>query len=190
MANLRRLAAKQRADAARAAERLARRRAARIAKKVARTAAATDGLADLPVDVAVGIEINEPAKPEPAPAPTADDSVPALVERLATIRERIWRLRAMFAVSLSADCAIEANRYLQLFQDLAAQLRTKDPSKLEDLVRGHESLLLAPALPMKQMIPLDTQRLCEMRWEAMTQPTRSAPKRDVGYVPDGLGWMV
>jgi hypothetical protein len=94
----------------------------------------------------------------------------------------------MFAVSLSADCAIEANRYLKLFQDLASQLRAKDPSKLEDLVRGHESLLLAPALPIKQTIPLDTQRLCEMRWELSQATVRRAPKHPA--VSDGLDWLL
>ena len=138
--------------------------------------------------MAVGIEVNEPVKPEPAPAPTADDSVPGLVERLATIRERIWRLRAMFAVSLSADCAIEANRYLQLFQELAQRLREKDPSALEALTLGHESLLLSPPIPIKQSIPLDTQRLCEMRWELNQARSPRPPKRPT--VPDGLDWLV
>jgi len=92
----------------------------------------------------------------------------------------------MFAVSLSADCALEANRYLQIFQELAEQLKAKDPSKLEDLVRNHESLLLAPALPIKQSIPLSTQRLVELRWEAMTQPTQRAPKRPADEMRDGL----
>jgi hypothetical protein len=183
MTILQRLRAKQKADA----EHAAKRRAARIAKKVARAAAKDDGLNDLPLSVALAVELNPaPAKPEPETVPTADDSVAGLVSRLTAIRERIWRLQAMFAVSLSADCALEANRYLQIFQELAEQLKAKDPSKLEDLVRNHESLLLAPSLPIKQSIPLSTQRLVELRWEAMTQPTQRAPKRPADEMRDGL----
>lgn len=189
MANLRRLAAKQRADAARVAERLARRKAARIAKKVTRTAATTDGLADLPVDVAVGIELNGLGESVAAPAPViADDSVPGLVERLTTIRERIWRLQSVFAVSLSHDCLMEANRCLMLFQDLAERLKAKDADKLADLVRGHEALLLSPPIPVKQSIPLDTQRLCEMRWEITQAPSQRPPKPPA--VSDGLEWLL
>lgn len=188
MANLRRLAAKQKADAARAAEQAAKRKAARIARKVAREQA--DGLDDLPLEVAVAIELNsaQPVNPEGGPAFTADDSVPSLVERLTAIREKIWRLQATFAVSLSHDCLMEANRYLLLFQDLAGQLKAKDTAALEALTLGHESLLLSPPIPVKQSIPLSTQNLVETRWLAMTQPTHRAPKRP--SVPDGLDWLL
>jgi hypothetical protein len=185
------LKAKQKREAEDAERRRAvRSTAQRLRRKIARDAAQAGGLDDLPLDVALAIESNPaPAKPEPAPAATtADDSVPSLIERLTAIRERIWRLQAMFAVSLSTDCALEANRYLQLFQALASQLNAKDPSKLEDLVRGHESLLLAPALPIRQSIPLSTQKLVEIRWEALTQPMRRPPKRPT--VPDGLDQFV
>jgi hypothetical protein len=43
-------------------------------------------------------------------------TVERLLCRLEAIRDRMWRLRAMFAVSLSQDCAIEANHYLNLFK--------------------------------------------------------------------------
>ena len=66
----------------------------------------------------------------------------------------------------------------------------KDPSAVENLVRGHESLLLSPPIPTKKTVPIETQRWCEMRWEAQQSPTRSAPKRDADNVGDGLGWML
>ena len=186
---LRQLAARQRAEAKRKAERLAKRRAARIARKVARIAdTQADGLDDLPLEVALAIEENSEQPVKTEPALECDDSVENLVSRLTAIRERIWRLQAMFAVSLSHDSAVEANRYLQLFQTLAAQLKVKDPTALDNLVRGHESLLLAPALPIKQTIPIDTQRLCELRWEVSQAPTVQRAQR--ASTGDGLDWMV
>jgi len=95
----------------------------------------------------------------------------------------------MFAVSLSYDCALEANRYLALFQSLAEQLKAKNMSEFDALTHDHESLLLSPPIPIKQTIPLKTQRLCEMRWEAMTQPTTRAPKRPSGEIHDGLSFL-
>jgi hypothetical protein len=172
-----------------------KRRTVRIARKVARTAGKPsglgDGLNDLPLAVALAIEENpaQPVKPEPAPAQD-DDSVPSLVSRLTAIREKIWHLQAVFAVSLSPDCLLDANKYLTLFQSIAEQLKAMDPTALEKLTRGHESLLLSPPIPLKQSIPLSTQRLVEMRWEALTQPTPRAPKRPVASVPDGLDWML
>jgi len=191
MSNLRRLAAKQKADAARAAEQAAKRKATRIARKVARETSLANGLDDLPLAVALSIELNSTPPLNASPAPDqSDDSVPALVARLTAIREKIWRLQAMFAVSLSHDCLVEANRYLTLFQDLAEELKAKDAAALDAITHGHESLLLSPPIPIKQSIPLSTQRLVEMRWEAMTQPTHRPPNRDVAAIPDGLGWML
>lgn len=175
----------------REAEEAAKRRAARIAKRVARAAEesqAESGLDDLPLEIAVAMEEN-PA-PEPAssaaPALVSDDSVDGLVARLTAIRERIWRLQSVFAVSLSQETAVEANSYLQLFQTLAEQLKQKDPIAFSSLVSGHKSLLLSPPITVRQKIPLETQRLVEMRWQAATQPTPRAPKHPPGYVPDGL----
>jgi hypothetical protein len=191
MGRLRWVAAKIKADAARAAEQAEKRRAARIARKVAREQPHATGLDDLPLGVAVAIELSpeQPVEPEPATIP-AEDSVPSLVARLTAIREKIWRLQAMFAVSLSHDCAMDANRYLTLFQDIAQKLRDKDPAALEAITHGHESLLLSPPIAVKQSIPLATQNLVETRWLAMTQPTHRAPKRHVASVPDGLDWML
>jgi hypothetical protein len=192
MTIMQRLRAKQKADAARAAEQAEKRRAARIAKKVARAAAKPDGLDDLPLAVALAFELNpaQPVKPEPSAPASMDDSVPGLVARLTAIREKIWRLQAMFAVSLSHDCAMHANRYLTLFQDIAQKLQDKDPAALEAITHGHESLLLSPPIAVKQSIPLATQNLVETRWLAMTQPMQRPPKRHVASVPDGLDWML
>jgi hypothetical protein len=187
MTIMQRLRAKQKADA----EQAAKRRAAQIARKVAREQPQANGLDDLPLEVAVAIELSpeQPVKPDPAPIP-ADDSVPGLVARLTAIREKIWCLQAMFAVSLSHDCAMDANRYLTLFQDIAQKLRDKDPAALEAITHGHESLLLSPPIAVKQSIPLATQTLVETRWLAMTQPMQRPPKRHVASVPDGLDWML
>jgi hypothetical protein len=189
MALLKKLMAKQKADATRVAEQAAKRRAARIARKVARVAEeAQNGLDDLPLEVAVAIEANS-AQPIQAVNAQPDDTVENLVARLEAIRERIWRLQAMFAVTLSHDCAMEADRFLALFQSLLAQqLKAKDVGAFDSLVRGHEALLLSPPVQTKPTIRLDTQRLCELRWEAATQPVRRAPKPPAH--PDGLSWMV
>ena len=67
------------------------------------------GIDDLPIAVALVVEENlaqsratEPTSASASPATTAE-----LVERLTAIRERIWRLRAVFAVTLSHDAAVE-----------------------------------------------------------------------------------
>jgi hypothetical protein len=191
MTIMQRLRAKQKADAMRAAEQAEKRRAARIAKKVAPAAAKDDGLNDLPLAVAIAIELNpaQPVKPEPSAPAAMDDSVPGLVARLTAIREKIWRLQAMFATTLSPDCLLDANKYLTLFQSIAEQLRAKDAGELDALTRGHESLLLSPSIPLKQSVPLSTQKLVEMRWEAMTQPTQRAPKRPSDEIHDGLSCL-
>jgi len=148
-------------------------------------------LNDLPAEIVVAIEQapKTPASEKPAPEETvAPDSVDGLVERLTAIRERIWRLQAVFATTLSQECALEANSYLQLFQDLAGQLKAKDPSALDTLVRGHESLLQSPSIPVKPTISLELQRWMELRGELQNSgrvdaKTERAPP---GYVPDGL----
>jgi hypothetical protein len=184
------LKAKQKREAEEAARRRAvRSTAQRLRRKIARESAQDDGFSALPLEVAVAMEVNSaPAPPAPEPAPIPDDSVESLVARLKAIRERIWMLQAVFAVSLSQETAIEANRFLALFQDIASKLREKDPIALEALTRGHESLLLSPPVPIRQRIPLSTQQLLEMRWAAMTALAKRPPKRP--KVPDGLDWMV
>jgi hypothetical protein len=145
------------------------------------------GIEDLPIEVALVVEEHlaraQAAEPAPTPPPS---TVAELVERLTAIRERIWRLRAVFAVTLSQETAIEANKFLMLFQDLAAELKAKDPEALERLVCGHHSLLMAPALPIKPTVSLATQRLVEMRWEAAQRPTRSAPSTRPDTIHDGM----
>jgi hypothetical protein len=153
-------------------------------------ALAESGLQDLPLETQVTIQTLEAQSPAPEPEgpKIADATVGEMVERLIAIRERIFRLSALFAVSLSSDCAMEANRYLSLFQTIAAQLEAKDANALATLTRGFESLLMSPPFPTRRTIPLDTQELVELRWEAMQSPAQRAPTPPT--VSDGLDWMV
>jgi hypothetical protein len=147
-------------------------------------------LDDLPVEIAVAIE-ELPAAPEPAPKPVKPDaSVDELVARLSAIKERILRLHSVFAVTLSHDCAMEANRFITLFQDLASELNEKEPEALDKITAGHEAMLLSPPIPAKKTIPIATQQWAELVWESQLRPIRRPPKRDVDAVPDGLGWML
>jgi hypothetical protein len=111
------------------------------------------------------------AQPELTPVPVRPDATSAeLVVRLEAIKERIFRLRALFAVSLAHDCAIQAQH----------------PEAHAQIVAGHEALLLSPPIQIRQTIPLDTQRLCELRWEVSQAPIRRIPKRPAENIPDGL----
>jgi hypothetical protein len=187
MALLRKLAAKQKADREKLEARLAKQR--EIGRQKGEHVQQS-GLDDLPPEIAVAVE-ERASHPAAHSEPVQDDDTVAnLVARLEAIRERIWRLRAVFAVSLSHDCAVEADCYLQLFQTLAVQLKSKDPSALDQLVNGHESLLLSPPVLITRSIPLETQRWCEIKWEASLCPTPRLPKRGAESVPDGLGWML
>jgi hypothetical protein len=185
---MQRIRARQKADAEKAALRLERRRGYARAARDRAQAANNSGLADLPDAIAASIE-ELPAAPQPAPEPPKPDaSVEELVARLEAIRERIFRLHSVFAVSLSQETAIEANRYVALFQDLAAELRVKQPEALEKIVAGHEAILTSPPVRVRQQIPVATQQWVEMRWEAMQCPARRPPKPP--SVPDGLdGWV-
>ncbi len=152
-------------------------------------AIAESGVQDLPPEVAVGVEESlKTSAPEPTPEKPADATGAELVAKLVAIRERIFRLSAMFAVSLSSDNAMEANRYLALFQTIAQQLEEKDASALANITRGFESLLMSPPFPTRRTIPLDTQKLVELRWDAMQSPRRREPKPPA--VSDGLDWLV
>lgn len=189
MALLRKLLAKQKADR----EEVGRKRDALLEKRRGYAKAARDrelarqnGLSDLPPLVAVAIEevLKTPA-PEPAPEPKPHASSEKLVSRLEAIKDRIFRLRAVYAVHLSVDAAMEANRYLVLFQELAQSLNAKD-AKAYDRPRINASLsaCASPAIHPAQ----DTQRLVELRWEAMRTPARREPKPPA--VCDGLDWLV
>jgi hypothetical protein len=180
MSLMQRIRAKQKADAEKAALRLEKRRGyARAARD--RAAQAASGWDDLPLEVAVAIEERLSAAPKPAPEPPKPDaSVEQLVERLEAIKDRIFRLRAVSAVSLSQETAIEANRYVSLFQDLAAELKAKQPEALEKIVAGHEAMLTSPPVRVRQQIPIETQQLVELRWEVMRSPARRPPKATDG----------
>jgi hypothetical protein len=146
------------------------------------------GIHDLPAEVAVVVEENlaQSLAADPAPVPSTA-TVPELVERLTAIRERIWRLRSVYAVTLSQDTAVEANQYVDLFQSLAAELRVRDADALEALTRGHESTLLSPPVTVRPTIPLAAQMWCEMKWLAQRQPEE--PGRNIGpdTIHDGMG---
>ena len=147
------------------------------------------GLDDLPAEIAVAIENQMQHPPAPVECEKQESTVEDLVARMTAIRERIWRLRAMFAVTLSHDAALEADQYLRLFQRLGQELHTKDKCAFDSLVTGYEALLLSPPITVRQTIPLATQRLVEMRWEAMTQrSSRSASStRPADAIHDGMG---
>lgn len=187
---MQRIRAKQKADAEKAALRLEKRRGyARAARDRALQAANNTGLADLPDAVAVAIE-QLPA-PDHTPEPVKPDaSVEELVKRLEAIKSRILRLHAVYATTLSFDCAVEANKFITLFQTLAAELKEKHPEALDNIVAGYEALLMSPPIPVKKTIPLATQEWVELRWQSQLSPIRRPPKRDVDAVPDGLGWML
>jgi hypothetical protein len=147
------------------------------------------GIHDLPVEVAVVVEENlaQSLAADPVPVPSTA-TVPELVERLTAVRERIWRLRALFAVTLSHDAAIEANQYVKLFQSLGAELQAKDAAEFAKLTTGHEALLMSPPVTVRPTIPLATQLWCEMRWEAAQQRSTRAI-RNIGpdTIHDGMG---
>jgi hypothetical protein len=147
------------------------------------------GIHDLPVEVAVVVEENLAQSLAELKAIPSESTatVAELVERLTAIRERIWRLRSVYAVTLSQDTAVEANQYVDLFQSLAAELRVRDADALEALTRGHESTLLSPPVTVRPTIPLATQMWCEMKWLAQRQPEE--PGRNIGpdTIHDGMG---
>jgi hypothetical protein len=147
------------------------------------------GIHDLPVEVAVVVEENLAQSLAELKAIPSESTatVAELVERLTAIRERIWRLRALFAVTLSHDTAIEANQFVKLFQTLGAELQAKDAGEFAKLTAGHEALLTSPPVTLRPTIPLATQMWCEMKWLAQRQPEE--PGRNIGLdtIHDGMG---
>lgn len=137
---------------------------------------------NLPVEVALAIEENAanatPGKDEQPP----DEA--NVVERLKAVRERLFWLQSVWAVSLSPDVALEADRYRQLFHDLAS--RVQDRREVDALVAGHEALLLCDPSPPKPTLPIATQRMFELTAEVRTERSRPARPTPQGYVPDGL----
>jgi hypothetical protein len=186
---MQRIRLKQQADKAKAEARLEKRRG--YARAARDRALAANGLADLPVEVAVAIE-ELPTVPE-SPAQEAvkpDASVEELVARLEAIKTRILRLHVVYATTLSFDCAMEANRFVTLFQTIATELKEKQPEALDNIIAGHEALLMSPPIPVKKTIPIATQQWVELVWESQLRPIRRPPKRDADAIPDGLGWML
>ena len=184
---MRKLLAKQRADrekeeSKRETRAQKRREYARAGRERDRLRRLASGLASLPF-------ADEPTKTKPEPV-QSDPSAEELVARLEAIKQRILRLHSVFATTLAFDCAMEANRYVILFQNIAAELKARQPEALENLVRGHEAILLSPPVPVRQQIPIETQQWCETRWEATRSPIRRVAKRATDTIHDGLSWMV
>jgi hypothetical protein len=122
----------------------------------------------------------------PQKAEQAPDSVDGLVVRLHAIRERLFWLQAVFANTLSPDVAMEADRYRELFRDLAEELRKQDAEALERITTGHENLLFAEPMPKKPTISLALQERFELIEEVRAQRPRPPEKKPDGYVADGL----
>jgi hypothetical protein len=110
-----------------------------------------------------------------------------LVERLLRIRDRIFKLAAVYAVSLSWDVAREGDSYRILFRELLEKLRAQDAQAADNLVQGFEALLLSDPIP-KPTVPAAVQVAYEMGQEIRElqrrQPRQPEPKP--GYIPDGL----
>ena len=76
-----------------------------------------EGIDDLPDEIAIAIAatpITQPPSPQPARKAQPSDSVENLVRRMTAIKNRIFWLRSVFATTLSQECAIEANNFLQI----------------------------------------------------------------------------
>ena len=160
-------------------------------KKTAQTEmrrAQQNGLDDLPGEIAFVIEENAARKTAPVsqPAKADDASAEDLVARLTAIRERLFWLQAVWATTLSHDVYQEADRYRQLFHDLGEELRAKAPDELDDLIAGHEALLLAEPISQKPTLSLATQRWFELAAEIRNIPSGRHAIQTDGYVADGL----
>ena len=140
---------------------------------------------NLPLDVAVAIEENK-ATVAAQPDATPEDSPDSLVARLTEIRDRLFWLQAVWANTLSPDVAREADRYRELFRELAEQLRKLDPDAIDRLIAGHEALLLCDPSPPKPTIPRDAQRWFDLTCELRGERRQAPMPKPVGYVPDGL----
>jgi len=104
---------KQRAEreAQKAKERIARLHAQQGKELTPEPEEESSGLEDLPDQIALVLAaplITAPPTPQPAKRALPPDSVENLVRRMTAIRERIFWLRAVFATTLSQDCAIES----------------------------------------------------------------------------------
>ena len=114
----------------------------------------------------------------------SESSAQDLIVRLTAIRERLFRLQAVWATSLSPDVALEADRFRQLFHDLASQLQ--DRREVDALIAGHEALLLCDPSPPKPSVPLAAQRWFELIGEVRSGHSPTPQPKPAGYVPDGL----
>jgi hypothetical protein len=76
-----------------------------------------------------------------------------------------------------------ANKFVTLFQNLAAELKEKQPEALDKIIAGHEAMLMSPPIPVKETIPIATQQWVELRWDSQLRPIRRPPKRDADAIP-------
>jgi hypothetical protein len=143
---------------------------------------------NLPLDVALVIEENSSTPPS-VQRDDAPDTIENLVARLTAIRERLFWLAACWATTLSPDIAREADRYRDLFHDVAEQLRKQDPEKVDALITGHEALLLAEP-SSKPTLPSRWQQWFELAGEVRGERSQLPRPKPPGYVPDGLSSFV
>jgi hypothetical protein len=143
----------------------------------------------MPLEVVVAIEENA-ITPSEKHDDAAQDSADGLITRLTAIRERLFWLQAVWANTLSPDIAREADRYRELFRELAEQLRKLDPGAVDRLIAGHEALLLAEPSSHKPTIPSAAQRWFDLTCELRSERRQAPMPKPVGYVPDGLQSLV
>ncbi len=107
-------------------------------------------------------------------------------QRLTQIRERLFWLQAVWSNTLSPDVAREADKYRELFHELAAHLNEHDPDAVDKLIRGHEALLLADPFPSKPTLPVAAQQWFELAGEVRNERSQLPKPKPDGYVADGL----
>lgn len=115
-----------------------------------------------------------------------DEELTDLIARLERIKQRLFALQSVWAMTLSPDVAREADSYRELFRSLADALRKDDIDALDRITAGYESLLLSDPLPSKPTIPLETQQLFELTQEVRRERTKPTAPHPHDYVSDGL----
>src|SRR5438309_1508471 len=131
-------------------------------------------------------EAPETAQPQAVPHASEDLTVKQLVERLESIKTRMFWLLAVFSTTLSRECLAEMEARRSQFQVLAATLQERDPEMLQQITKGHEMFLLTPtAAVRKPCIPVHIQEQEHFRFWLSQLPKPRPPMSD-GY-GDGLG---
>lgn len=119
----------------------------------------SSGLEDLPDQIAVILAappITAPPAPEtPKREALPPDSVENLVRRMTAIKQRIFWLRAVFATTLSQDCALESNRFLQIFQDLRSAVEGESARGIGKAGTGSRESAAEPSCPSQADYPAE-----------------------------------